>query len=230
MNIIANLLRGVLDAFYSYTGSYGVAVILLSAFIMLITYPLNKKQIEFTKAMQFLKPETEAIKKKFKGDTKKINEATAALWKEYNVNPAMGCLPMLIQLPVLFAMFSVLQTPGLFEAQPMFLGLNLTLPDVNNAIRTLPWQYWILPLLSVVTTFLQSYQVTPKDDQQQKMMLYLMPLFMGYITIRFPTALALYWVSRNVFTIVQQTWMSSFSTPMRKTGGASSSVDGGKNS
>lgn len=229
MNIIANLLYGVLDAFYSYTGNYGVAIILLSAFIMLITFPLNRKQIEFTKAMQMLKPETEAIKKKYKGDTQKINEATAALWKEYNVNPAMGCLPMLIQLPVLFAMFSVLQTPGLFEAQPMFLGLNLTLPDVENAIRTLPFQYWILPFLAVVTTFLQSYQVTPKDDQSQKTMLYMMPLLMGYITIRFPTALALYWVSRNVFTILQQTWMSSFSTPKTMAGRANSSDDGGKN-
>ncbi len=68
------MLRSVLDSFYSFTGNYGTAVILLSAFVMIITFPLNRKQMEFTKAMQLLKPETEAIKKKYKGDNQKINE------------------------------------------------------------------------------------------------------------------------------------------------------------
>ena len=230
MTLIANVLRSILDSFFAYTGNYGVAVILLSAFIMIITFPLNRKQIQFQKAMQLLKPETEAIKKQFKGDKDKINQATMELWKKYDVNPAMGCLPMLIQLPVLFAMFSVLQTEGLFAANTMFLGLDLTLPNAENTIRMLGVRYWVLPLLAVVTTFWQSYQITPADDQSQKTMLYIMPLFMGYITVRFPTALALYWVSRNVFTIAQQYWMSSFAAaPQMKAGEAKDNDNSGKN-
>lgn len=224
MSFLNSLLKGVLDSLFNLTGSYGMAVIVLSLFIMIVTLPLNLKQMQFTKSMQLLKPETEEIKKRFKGDKEKINAATAELWQKHKINPAMGCLPMLIQLPVLFAMFAVLRTEGLFDAAPMFLGLNLTLPNATNSIGTLPLQYWVLPILSVVTTFWQSYQITPQDDQSQRMMLYVMPIFMGYITIRFETALALYWVSRNVFTIGQQYLFNSYKAP-QLVGGEEGSVD-----
>lgn len=217
MSFINSILRGILDTLFNVTQSYGFAVILLSLFIMVITFPLNLKQMQFTKSMQLLKPETEEIKKKYKGDKNKINQATAELWQKYNINPAMGCLPMLIQFPVLIAMFSVLQTPDLFDQAPFFLGLDLRLPGavegVTTTIGALPWFYWILPALSVITTFIQSYQVTPTDDPSQRTMLYVMPIFMGYITVRFPTALALYWVSRNVFTIGQQYVFNMLKTP-----------------
>ena len=237
LNFLNPLLKGLLDSLYNFSGSYGVAVILLSLFIMVITFPLNLKQMQFTKTMQLLKPETEEIKKKYKGDKEKINQATAELWQKYNINPAMGCLPLLIQFPVLIAMFSVLQTPGLFDAAPMFLGLNLNLPGtvivngeaITQTIGALPWVYWILPALSVITTFLQSYQITPMDDPSQRTMLYVMPIFMGYITIRFPTALALYWVSRNVFTIGQQYIFTTFKAPRLVEGEADTGDKRGKN-
>lgn len=201
-----SLLQGVLDFFFIYTGNYGAAVILLSLLVMIVTLPLNLKQMAFTRSMQLAAPETAALKKKYskKEDKDKLNQATMELWKKYNINPAMGCLPMLIQFPILIAMFNMLQRPGLFADNPMWLGLNLTLPSPEQTIFGLSLVYWILPVLSVVTTYWQSKQTMQANDQTARTMLYVMPLFMGYITISFPTALALYWVSRNVFSIVQQ--------------------------
>jgi YidC/Oxa1 family membrane protein insertase len=207
-----SLLKGVLDFFFVYTGNYGAAIILLSLLVMIVTLPLNLKQMEFTRSMQLAAPETAALKKKFskKEDKDKLNQATMELWKKYNINPAMGCLPLLIQFPILIAMFNMLREPGLFADNPMWLGLNLTLPSPEQTIFGLSLVYWILPILSVVTTYWQSKQTMQTNDQTSRTMLYVMPLFMGYITISFPTALALYWVSRNVFSIVQQELFSRY--------------------
>lgn len=204
MEIINNMLRNMLDFFFNFTQSYGWAVILLSLAVTLITLPLNLKQMQFTRAMRRVQPELEAIKKKFKDDKTKVNEATVELWAKHKVNPASGCLPMIIQMPVLWAMFNVLQVPDIFAKQPLFLGLNMTLPNPQNAIMTLGWYYWILPILTVATTFLQSKQTMQSTEPSQRTMLYMMPLFMGWFTLQFPTALALYWVSRNLFTIGQE--------------------------
>lgn len=207
-----SLLKGVLDFFFVYTGNYGAAIILLSLLVMIVTLPLNLKQMAFTRSMQLAAPETAALKKKFskKEDKDKLNQATMELWKKYNINPAMGCLPLLIQFPILIAMFNMLREPGLFADNPMWLGLNLTLPSPEETIFGLSLVYWILPILSVVTTYWQSKQTMQANDQTSRTMLYVMPLFMGYITISFPTALALYWVSRNVFSIVQQELFSRY--------------------
>lgn len=207
-----SLLGGILEFFFTYTGNYGAAVILLSLVVMIVTLPLNLKQMAFTRGMQLAAPETAALKKKYskKEDKEKLNQATMELWKKYNINPAMGCLPLLIQFPILIAMFNMLQRPGLFAANPMWIGLNLTLPNAEQSIFGLSLVYWILPVLSVVTTFWQSKQTVQANDQTSRTMLYVMPLFMGYITISFPTALALYWVSRNVFSIVQQELFSRY--------------------
>lgn len=234
------ILGGILEFFFDMSGSYGFAVIMLSLFVMVITLPLNLKQMQFTRTMQLLTPETDALKKKYnkKEDKEKLNQATMELWQKHKVNPAMGCLPLLIQFPVLIAMFNVLQTPGLFQANPMWLGLDLTLPNpklliegTQNAatIWNLPIYYWILPILSVVTTYLQSKQTMQSNDQSSKTMLYTMPIFMGYITISFPTALALYWVSRNVFTIAQQDLYGRFFSPQKIVGEAVSDDQRGKN-
>ncbi|MDP3058995.1 MAG: YidC/Oxa1 family membrane protein insertase [bacterium] len=225
MSYLNAFLKNILDFFYNMTGNYGVAIILLSLAVMVATFPLNLKQMQFTKSMQLLKPETEEIKKKFKGDKEKINQATMALWTKYGVNPASGCLPMLIQLPVLFGMFAVLQTDQLFASNPIFLGLNLTLPGRGGSAIALGVAYWILPLLSVVTTYWQQVLTTPGDDQTAKTMLYTMPLFMGWITIRFATAIALYWVSRNVFSIVQQYIFNKLITPQLKVVGEDTTIE-----
>jgi len=215
MQFINSILGGILEFFFAYTGNYGAAVILLSLLVMVVTLPLNLKQMQFTRGMQLAAPETATLKKKYskKEDKDKLNQATMELWKKYNINPAMGCLPLLIQFPVLIAMFNMLQTPGLFAANPMWIGLNLTLPNPENSIFALSLVYWVLPILSVVTTYWQSKQTVQANDQTSRTMLYIMPLFMGYITISFPTALALYWVSRNVFSIVQQELFSRFFRP-----------------
>jgi len=214
MEIINVMLKSMLDFFFNFTGSYGWAVILLSLAVTVITLPLNLKQMQFTRAMRRVQPELDAIKKKFKDDKAKVNEATVELWAKHKVNPASGCLPMIIQMPVLWAMFNVLQVPDIFAQHPLFLGLNMTLPNPENAIMTLPLYYWILPILSVATTFWQSKQTMQSTEPSQRTMLYMMPLFMGWFTLQFPTALALYWVSRNLFTIGQE-YLYTFFTGRR---------------
>jgi len=210
MDMINSILRAMLEFFFNFTQNYGVAVVLLSLAVTVVTLPLNIKQMQFTRAMRKLQPELDEIKKVHKNDKAKINEATVELWSRYKVNPASGCLPMLIQLPVLWAMFNVLRIPGVFDAQPYFFALNMTLPNPEATIMTLPWFYWILPVLTVATTFWQSQQTMQSSDPSARTMLYVMPLFMGWFTLQFPTALALYWVSRNVFAVGQEYLYSFF--------------------
>lgn len=208
MATLNNLLGNMLNAIASATGSYGLAIVGMALIVMIITFPLNLKQMQYSHKMKMIAPEVEEIKKKYK-DPEKVNEETLALWKKHGINPAAGCLPVFIQLPIIMAMFAVLRQPDLFSTAPSFLGLSLVLPDAENTFWMLIRQnpgYIIVPVLSVLTTVLQQKQMSQGGQEMgaMKSMNILLPALMGYITISFPTALGIYWVSRNVFTVGQQ--------------------------
>lgn len=208
MAFLTNLLNTMLTAMADFTGSFGLAIIGMALVVMLITLPLNLKQMQFSHKMKRINPKIEEIKKKYK-DPEKINEETLALWKEHGINPAAGCLPLFIQFPIIIAMFNVLRQPEIFNSAPSFLGLSLVLPNAEQTFWVLVRQnlgYIVVPILTVATTIIQQKQMSQGSEQDAGMMRSMnvfLPVLMGWITISYPTALGIYWVARNVFTVGQ---------------------------
>ena len=182
-------------------GSYGWAIIIFTVIIRVILLPLNAVQINSTRKMQEIQPELKALQEKYSSkdlETRnKLNEETQKLYKEAGVNPYAGCLPMVIQLPVMWALYQAIwRTPEMQNGK--FLWMDLGKPD----------PYYILPILATVFTFLSSYIATlsvPKSSQttMTKMMSYVMAIMVGIWAIVFQSAISLYWVISNLFQIGQ---------------------------
>lgn len=200
---IESLLTVVLTALYNITDvagvpSYGLAIILLTVVIKMILYPLTVKQVKSMKAMQELQPKMKKIQEKYKDNPQVLQQKIAALYKDAGVNPLAGCLPLLIQMPILMGMYYSLYNFHFQEGMEAFAWLpSLSQPD----------PLYILPILSALTTFIQQKQTTTEMNQQMKIMMTVMPLFIGWISLQFPSGLVLYWVTMNVTQIVQQWWM-----------------------
>ncbi len=200
-NQIVHGMTWLLNTLYNFTvmvkvPSYGIAIILLTVVIKIALHPLTNKQMKSMLAMQQIQPKVKEIQEKWKGkDPKKMQEETMKLYKENNVNPAAGCLPLLIQMPILIALFrSLLNFPFINEAHANFIWVHLGTKD----------PYFILPVLAGVSTFMQSKMTTVASDPTQKMMLYTMPLFITWISSTLPSGLVLYWVVFNIVGIIQQ--------------------------
>ncbi|MCT2879111.1 YidC/Oxa1 family membrane protein insertase [Lactobacillus delbrueckii] len=182
-------------------GSYGWAIIIFTVIIRVILLPLNAVQINSTRKMQEIQPELKALQEKYSSkdmETRnKLNEETQKLYKEAGVNPYAGCLPMVIQLPVMWALYQAIwRTPEMQNGK--FLWMDLGKPD----------PYYILPILAAVFTFLSSYIATlsvPKSSQttMTKMMSYVMAIMVGIWAIVFQSAISLYWVISNLFQVGQ---------------------------
>jgi len=194
---LINLFKDGLQLFYGLTGNYGLAIIAFTLLVRFIMLPLTWSQTTAMKKMQELQPQTERLQKKYKNDKQKLNEEMVKLWRENNVNPAGGCLPLLLQMPIIIAFFQALRGFA-FVGDAGFLWIpNLAEPDPS----------YILPILAGLTTYLQSRLATPgggSGEGMQRSMLYFMPIFIGWISIRFPAGLSLYWVMSNIFSIGQQ--------------------------
>ncbi|MDF7639923.1 membrane protein insertase YidC [Lactobacillus sp. ESL0791] len=181
--------------------SYGWAIIVFTILVRLILYPLNAISIKSTTKMQTIQPQLTALQKKYPGkDTESrtlLSEETNKLYKEAGINPYAGCLPLIIQLPVMYALYGVIaRTPQLLTGH--FLWMDLGNPD----------PYYIMPILSMVLTFLSTYisqMSTPKESQttSTKMMTYGMSIMVGVMGIYFQSAIVLYWVVSNLFQVVQ---------------------------
>ena len=201
---IENLLHFVLEALYSLTsmagvGSYGLAIILLTIIIKSLLYPLTVKQVKSMKAMQELSPKMKKIQEKFKDNPQVMQQKIGALYKDAGVNPLAGCLPLLIQMPILMGMYYALFN---FTYPSADAAKFLWLPSMSESDPL-----YILPILSALTTFLQQKMTTTEMNQQMKVMMTVMPLFIGWISLNFPSGLVLYWVTMNVVQIAQQWWM-----------------------
>lgn len=196
-------MQSALTFFYNLTvnmgfANYGIAIILLTIAIKAILYPLTVKQVKSMKAMQDIQPKMKQIQEKYKGNPEKLNKELAALYKEAGVNPLAGCLPLIVQMPFLIAIFFAIRDYNYLQQPPSFLWMtDLAQPDGT----------YILPILSAVTTYIQQKQTTSEMTQQAKMMMIFMPLFIGYISLTFPGGLVLYWVVSNLFQIFQQWFM-----------------------
>jgi YidC/Oxa1 family membrane protein insertase len=184
--------------------SYGIAIILLTVVIKMLLYPLTVKQVKSMKAAQDLQPQIKALQEKYKDNKEKLQAEIASLYKSSGVNPLAGCLPLLIQMPILIAIFFAIR-----EYEYVGSTKFLWLPDLaqGTSISDPSDPYFIIPLLCALTTYVQQKQTTTDMSQQNRMMLMFMPVFIGYITITFPAGLGVYWVVSNLVQILQQWWM-----------------------
>ena len=181
--------------------NYGWAIIIFTIIVRLILYPLSAIQIKSTTKMQKIQPEIDALRKKYPGsDTETrtlLSQETNKLYKEAGINPYAGCLPLIIQMPVMLALYgAIAQTPQLMTGH--FMWMDLGKPD----------PYYIMPILSMVLTFASTYisQLSmPKESQtlSSKIMTYGMSIMVGVMGIYFQSAIVVYWVISNLFQVVQ---------------------------
>jgi YidC/Oxa1 family membrane protein insertase len=198
--------------------SFGFAIILFTLIIKLITLPLTFQQLRASKAMQELQPELQKLQKKHKGDREKMSQAQMELYKEAGVNPLGGCLPMLIQFPIWIALYRALfnlANEGVLN-EGFFWIPSLAEPRDLSWLWPLPpsvgWAtaaaFMVLPILTVISQVVVQQMMTPPnpDPQQASMnqMMRFMPLMFGFFAMQVPQGLALYWVTSNIFSLIQQ--------------------------
>ena len=208
-------------------GNFGLAIIALTVALNLVLYPLTKKQIDSTKAMQEMQPKLAEMQKKYARDSQKLAQEQMKLYKEAGINPAGCLLPMLIQMPIWFALYQSIvrlladapeslidlsrflySWPMLHTAVPLsnrFLWLNLAQPDVTM----------IMPILVGASMWVQQKMVTPpsadpRQQQQSQMMLWMMPLIFGFMAVQFPSGLALFWFFSTLIRIIIQYFMTGW--------------------
>ncbi len=192
--------------------NYGFVIIVFSLIIKIVVYPLTKKSYKSMKKMQLLQPKILEIKEKYKEDPQKMNKETMKLYQTYGVNPAGGCLPLLLQMPIFIALWGLFQAAIELRQQPFILWIaDLSRPDV---IYDLGFQLPLfgiqqisgLALLMGITTFAQQ-KMSIKDPKQQSLV-YIMPVMLTILFMTFPSGLNLYYFMFNVFSIAQQYYIN----------------------
>ncbi len=198
---ISLLLLRLFKWLYQLIPNYGVAIILITLFTKVILLPFTQKSFTHMRAMQAIQPKINALREKHKDNPQELNKHMMRLYREHKVNPLGGCFPMLLQMPIFFALFGLLYTSiDLRGAGFIWWIKDLSLPDTVGHLAGFPIN--ILPILMGITTVIQQ-KMTTVDPRQAKMML-LMPVFMTFIFYNFPSGLVLYWLVTNVLTIGQQ--------------------------
>lgn len=198
----------ILNFFNRYVHSYGWSIILLTIVVRVLILPLTIKQMQSMKEMQKLQPKIKELQSKYKNDREKLSREMMKLYQDHKVNPLSGCLPLILQLPVFFALFTLLRTYKPLEGASFYV-----LPDLSKAASSFGFEgalqnfgqsypYLLLILLIVATTYLSQKQLTT-DPQQARMMMF-MPLLMGVICWALPAGVLLYWLIFNVWMVAQQ--------------------------
>ncbi len=205
----------VFKSLYSVIPNYGVVLIIFSILIKLLLAPLTKKQFSSTQSMQQAQPQITALKEKYKDDPKRLNEETMKLYKELGVNPLGGCLPLLIQMPILIAMFNLFRTTielrgAAFKGLEFWIS-DLSLPDTVGNVAGIDIN--LLPIIMSATMMLQQKLMTPtaNANPQMKNMPYIMTAVFFFMFYTFPSGLNLYYTLFNVMSIIQQ----KFFTPQQ---------------
>ena len=224
MGIIAVPLGYLLTFIYNLVGNYGISLIILTVLVKLILYPLYFKQIKSTASMSSIQPKIKAIQEKYKNDKEKMNEEMAKITKDENFNPMGGCLPMLIQLPIIWGLFTILRNPikyiadenMIFAVHQSFLWIkDLGQPDL-----------WILPIAAAVSTYI-SFAMTQQLTGQNEMMggqgksmnmimKYFFPLSILWLARAYPAGLAIYWAGGQFIQIFLNIRMNKFRAKLKE--------------
>ena len=224
MGFIAVPLGYLLTFIYKLVGNYGISLIILTVLVKLLLYPLYFKQIKSTASMSSIQPKIKAIQEKYKNDKEKMNEEMAKLSKNENFNPMGGCLPTLIQLPILWGLFTLLRNPiryiadenMIFAVHQSFLWIkDLGQPDL-----------WILPIAAAVSTYI-SFAMTQQLTGQNEMMggqgksmnmimKYFFPLSILWLARAYPAGLAIYWAGGQFIQIFFNIRMNKFRAKLKE--------------
>lgn len=218
MSSVIDGLIGFIDLLFKLSSSiglpyYGVAIILFTILIKILLYPLTYKQTASMRKMMELSPAIADIQKKYASDKVKANQKIMELYAKEKANPYMGCLPLLIQMPILWAFYRALMVfPYGNEASAWFLGFNLTVTYGFTMDFHL-----LLPILSGLTTYFMSKTTSSKNvasqpesaQQTQKIMLIFMPFFLAYITASVPSGLGIYIITMNIVSALQTLYINN---------------------
>lgn len=203
---IAKVLLEALKFIYKYIHNYGIAIILLTILIKIIFYPLTYRSMQSMEKMKKIQPQVQAIREKYKKipfsdpRTQKMNQEIMELYRKNGINPTSGCLPLLLQLPVLWGFYSLLSVAIEIRGQPFFLWIkDLSKPD----------PYYITPILMGISMLWQQ-KITPSgtDPMQQKLMM-LMPIFFTFLFLNAQSGLVIYWLFNNILSIIQQVYFTN---------------------
>ncbi|MCX5696859.1 MAG: membrane protein insertase YidC [Candidatus Omnitrophica bacterium] len=211
-DIISQILLSILEFLQRLVHSLGLAIVMLSILIYFLLFPLTVKQMRSMKEMQLLQPRIEELKKDCKDNPQKLNKEIMELYREHKVNPLGGCLPVVLQIPIFFALYQALvRTIALKGAKFLWIkdlsqpdrlfSLPVNLPFLGNAFN-------ILPILMAIGMFVQQKTTATSSagmsSEQQKMMLILFPVMFGLIFYNMPSGLVLYWFTNSIFTLIYQ--------------------------
>lgn len=211
-DFISHLLLQILKVFYHLIHNWGIAIILLSFFIYIILFPLSLKQMKSMKQMQMLQPRMEELKKLHKDNPQRLNKEMLELYREHKINPLGGCLPLILQIPIFFALYqalmrfialkgaSFLWIKDLSEPDRLFL-FPVSVPIIGN-------EFNILPILMAIGMFFQQkismVSTNTSSAEQQKLMMIIFPIMFGFIFYHMPAGLVLYWFINSLFTTAYQ--------------------------
>ncbi|MDY6825856.1 MAG: YidC/Oxa1 family membrane protein insertase [Bacillota bacterium] len=239
IDAIAQFFGVVLSFIYEYIPNFGAAIIIMTVLVKLVTFPLNNKQIQSAKRMQLMQPEMKKIQEKYKDDKEKQNKAMTEFMQENNINPLAGCLPLLVQFPILIGIFRLLREANAFldmsKINP-FLFPNIAAESLKINLLELPYApgsegfslegiigqlgvLYLFPLIAGATTYLYSKMSTPAEGSQ-KMMLYMMPIMITVFSFSFPIGLVIYWIMNNLFSIGQHLFISKMDNSSTKDEGS----------
>jgi YidC/Oxa1 family membrane protein insertase len=200
-----------MNAIHDFIPNYGIAIIILTLLIKIVLWPLGAKSYKSMSEMKKIQPLMKEIREKYKDDKKKMNEEVMALYRTYKINPLGGCLPMVVQIPVFFALYRMLYQAIELRHAPFFLWINdLSAPDrlfdfgFSIPFMQPPYGIPVLTLVMGASMILQQKMSPPMGDPAQAKMMMLMPVVFTVIFINFSSGLVLYWLVNNIFSIAQQ--------------------------
>jgi YidC/Oxa1 family membrane protein insertase len=229
-NLLYTPLADALTFLTQTTGNLGYAIVILTLALRLVLIPLTLPSLNMQKKMRLIQPELDALKAKHKGDKQALQQAQLALYQQHSINPASGCLPMILQFVILIAIYQVFinHLNGNVQSAAQFFWLDLTKPD----------PFYLMAILAGVTQFILSLMLLPaastaaektlaqstptkKDDRDaqdmtemaatmQKQMVFMMPVMTLIMSLNFPSGLTLYWIVTTLFSIVQQYFVSGW--------------------
>jgi YidC/Oxa1 family membrane protein insertase len=192
---------------YEYVPNYGIVIIALTVLSKVLFYPLTVKSLRSMKAMQALQPQVNALRSKHKSDPRRLQEETLALYRKHRVNPMGGCLPMVAQVPIFYALYLALSVSVELQNAPFLcfgrlFGLDLWVCDLATQDPT-----YVLPILMGISMFVQQKMTPTMGDPRQAKMMLIMPFVFTFMFLNLPSGLVLYWFVSNVLQILQQWYM-----------------------
>jgi YidC/Oxa1 family membrane protein insertase len=205
----------LMNFIYSFIPNYGIAIIIITVLVKVLLWPLGTKSYKSMHEMKKLQPLMQEIREKYKHDKKKMNEEVMGLYRTYKINPLGGCLPMVVQIPVFFALYRMLYESIELRHAPFLLWIrDLSAPDrlfhfdFSIPFMEPPYGIPVLTIIMGATMLLQQKMSPPMGDPTQAKMMMLMPLVFTFIFINFPSGLVLYWLVNNILSIAQQYYIT----------------------